>query len=283
MVAGLLLHLAHARNIYLEYGNTFGVLSGGDSKLPRWEHLLVPGLLVRATINSVMWGVGPVGAVAAIIAIVMGRRRTSAPIVALLIATGVWTFLALRYTTRPGGNHYHLLGAVLAAEAIACSVALLSEVRYRTVLRFAAACAIALAMHKSLSLRAWNRHNAFDEPAVAVAQALKRHSQRGDLIAVRSVALRYDPYWKTVSNFEDPRVFNLTKTRGWPIGREVSDPTVLAQTVRQGARFYVEPEPRSVMPSFDAWLAEHARLIETTTYGGKVYEFRPVKSGHPST
>jgi hypothetical protein len=270
MVVALGLHLVHARSIYLEYGNTFGVLSGGDSKLPRLEHLLVPGLILRAGINSVMWGTGIVGAVATLVAIALGPRR-AAPIVALLIANAAWTLLALRYTTRAGGNHYHLLGSILAAQAVAYALALSSKWRLRTHVRVLALCAIALAMERSVSIRLWNRINVWDQSAVAVAQALKRHSHPGDLIAVRSVLVQYDPYWKTVSNFEDPRVFNLTRTRGWPIGKEVSDPRVLDHAFREGARFYVEPEPRPFMPEFDAWLVEYARLLDTTDYGGKVY------------
>jgi hypothetical protein len=270
MVSALVLHMAHARTLYLEYGNTFGVLSGGDSKIPRLEHLLVPQLVARAAINSVMWGVGPVGMVAVIAAILL-KRRGSAPVIALLIAGAFWTLLALRYTSRQGGNHYHLLGAILAAQALAITLAGLSTWRFRKYVTVLALCAIALAMQKSVSLRAWNRHNVWDESAVAVAQALKPHVRPGDLIAVRSVAVQYDPYWKTISNFEDPRVFYQTRTRGWPIGKEVSDPAGLEQARRQGARFYVEPEPRAVMPPVDEWLRVHARLIETTSHGGKVY------------
>jgi 4-amino-4-deoxy-L-arabinose transferase-like glycosyltransferase len=271
MVAALVLHLGHARSIYLEYGNTFGVLSGGDSKIPRLEHLLVPSLLLRAAINSVMWGVGVPGAVAVVAAIVL-RRKNSAPIAALVVANAVWTLVALRYTSRAGGNHYHLLGAVLAAQAIAMTLASLAMPRVRTYARVLAVCALALAMERSLSIRAWTRHNVWDQSAVAVAKALQRHSQRGDLIVVRSVAVQYDTYWKTISNFEDPRVFNMTRTHGWPIGKEVTDPSTIDHAFRQGARFYVEPEERPAMPAFDAWLAGRARLVETTSYGGKVYE-----------
>jgi hypothetical protein len=273
MVAALVLHMAHARNIYLEYGNTFGVLSGGDSKLPKLEHLLVPDLVVRAAINSVMWGVGVVGAAAALAAIVL-RRKESAPIVALIVGNAVWTLIALRYTSRPGGNHYHLLGAVLAAQALAMALPAVANARWRSYVSVAAICAIALGLERSVSIRTWNRHNPWDEGAIAVAKALQRHARPGDLIVVRSVAVRYDTYWKTISNFEDPRIFNLTRTRGWPIGKESTDPHMVDQAKRQGARFYVEPETRPVMPEFDTWLAKHARLIETTDHGGKVYELR---------
>ena len=34
IVALVVAYLLHARTLYLDHGNTFGVLSGGDSKLP---------------------------------------------------------------------------------------------------------------------------------------------------------------------------------------------------------------------------------------------------------
>lgn len=270
MIAAFVLHLVHARSIYLEYGNTFGILSGGDSKIPRLEHLLVPGLLARAAINSIMWGVGPVGAVAVVIALVM--RRNTAPIVALLVANAIWTVVALRYTTKAGGNHYHLMGALLAAQAVAHTVASLAEARFKHWLNVLALAMIALAMERSFRIRAWNRNNVWDEPAVAVAKALRPHVNRDDLIVVRSVAVKYDPYWKTISNFEDPRVFAMTRTRGWPIGSEISEPSIVEHALRKGARYYVEQEARPSMPAFDAWLAQHATLVESTGYGGKVYD-----------
>jgi hypothetical protein len=199
-------------------------------------------------------------------------RKNTAPIVALLVANTIWTVFALRYTTKAGGNHYHLMGALLAAQAVAHAIASLSELRFRTWMNLLALALLAIAMERSLRIRAWNRNNVWDEPAVAAAKALGSHVKRDELVVVRSVAFKYDPYWKTISNYEDPRVFSLTRTRGWPIGSEISEPSILQHALARGARFYVEQETRPHMPSFDAWLAQHARLVETTGYGGKVYE-----------
>jgi hypothetical protein len=88
---------------------------------------------------------------------------------------------------------------------------------------------------------------------------------------VRSVNPRYDTYWKTIVNFEDPRVFYLTKTHGWPIPKDMTDPSKLDQALQQGARLYIEPEARPAMPEFDRWLSEHTTLFASTNLGGKVY------------
>ena len=50
--------LAYARTLYLDYGNTFGVLSGGDSKLPARRCSLAPATWIELARYSVVWGVG---------------------------------------------------------------------------------------------------------------------------------------------------------------------------------------------------------------------------------
>jgi Dolichyl-phosphate-mannose-protein mannosyltransferase len=269
MVGALVLHLAHARQLYLEYGNTFGVLSGGDSKLPKLEHLLIPQLYLKAALNSVLWGVGPIGAAATLTALI--RRRGAAPLLALLVAIVVWTLLTLRYTTFAGGNHYHVLGGVLAAQSVAHVYASLPVLRMRRWSEVLVLAALAVHMADSLRVRDMTRRHSWDEPQIAAARALSRHARPGDLIVARSAGVRYNTYWRTISNYEDPRVFYLSKTRGWPIGLEASDAIVVERAQRSGARYFVEPGRRDAMPSLDAWLSEHATLLETTEYGGKIY------------
>jgi hypothetical protein len=269
MVGVLAVHMIQARSVYVEYGNTFGVLSGGDSKFPRLEHLLVPRLYLKAAFNSIRWGVGAVGALAVVSAI--ARRSYSVAVVALLAGVGAWTLIALRYTTFPGGNHYHVLGAVLAAQATAHVLSTLPEVRWRSFAVTFAALVIAVQMANSFGARLVSREHPWDALPVALSAALTKHSRPGDLIVSRSFGVRYDHYWKTVSNFEDPRIFYLSRTRGWPIGFENSNPIELENARAQGARFYVELIERPPMPALDEWLSRHATLLETTTYGGRVF------------
>lgn len=269
MLAAFALHMVYARNVYLEYGNTFGVLSGDNQKLPRLDQLFAPGLYFNAAYRSMVWGIGPVGALALVVSLVRGKHR--APIVALLVGTAVWTLLAIRCTTSPGFNHYHLLGSVLAAYTVADASAALrrSWPRYSQALL---ACMLLAQLGDSMRTRARLRHSMYDESAIAAARALERHARPGTLIAARSINPRYDANWKTNTTFEDPRVFFLSKTRGWPIEKELADPARLIQARQEGARYYVELEARPAMPDFDAWLAKNATLVETTLYGGSVYD-----------
>jgi Dolichyl-phosphate-mannose-protein mannosyltransferase len=273
MVGLLALHLLHARSLFIDYGATFGVLSGGDTKVPKLQYLLAPSLLTSALSNAVMWGVGLIGCAAAVAVLVLDKKR--APIIALTAGVLVWTLVAFRYTSRPAGKHYHLLGAVLAAHAVAQLATLLPQ---RLAGSRKAGYALGLLglllcgqLANSIRVRQWLRQDVYNAPPAEVAAALKRHCRPGDLIVARSYEPEFDREWNTPTNYEDPRIFFLSGTRGWPLGSETDDPRRIEEGKRQGARFFVEPQEHGPTPATDTWLREHARLLETTTFGGKVY------------
>jgi 4-amino-4-deoxy-L-arabinose transferase-like glycosyltransferase len=269
MVAVLVAHLWHAHDLFETYGNTFGVLSGGDSKMPKLEHLLTPRLWLRAAKNALVWGAGPLGTLAFFVLAV--RRRFDALLVALVVAAAVWTLLALRYTSQTAGTHYHLLLCFAAARAVALALsdALASgRVRESTL---ALASGSALAVVLVLTLRQRAEHRGPYEPSILAAGALLGGRARpGELVVVASLEPAWDAYWRTPNNFQDPRVFYLSRTHGWALAADDLTTRTLERAAREGARYYVEPEPRAE-PAIDAWLSAHARLLERTSYGGRLF------------
>ena len=267
MLSALGLYLFHARSLYLEYGNTFGVLSGGDSKLPRLAHLLVPRLYVKAAVHAIRWGTGIPGAVAVIV--LLATRKNIALIAALLIGNTIWTILALRYTSQAAGNHYHVLAAVLAAHA----VAIVADSAQRSSLHVLAVSALgvvlALGLGLALEQRLQDRTGSGDPSVVAAGSALARLARPGDLVVVRSLEVRYDAFWRTQNNYQDPRVFYLSRTHGWSIAADDGDAQAVERASQLGARYYVEPVPRPTGP-LDLWLDEHSRLVATTNFGGRI-------------
>lgn len=269
MLALLGLHLAHAQQLYAESGNTFGVLSGGDSKLPRLTHLLTPGLYVQVTAQATLWGAGPAGALALLACLVL--RRNTALLLALLAGNVAWTLLALRYTSGAAGTLYHVLGAVLGAHAVATLADVLAERRHRW-----APIALGLVLAFWLAISARYRRNTltayWDEPSVAAGELLERFAKPRDLVVVRSVEPGYDDYWKTPNNFQDPRVFYRSNTRGFPLPLDDLDPRSISEPAGRGARFYVETIPPKHSQALADYLAANARLLGTTPFGGRVFE-----------
>ncbi len=269
MVAVFGAHLWHAHRLFETYGNSFGVLSGGDSKVPKLEHLLMPRLWFKAATNALVWGAGPIGTLAFLVLAV--RRRFDAALGALLLAAAIWTLLALRYTSQPAGTHYHLLLSVAAARAVAVA---LNDVLDSGVVRAPArglGAGSALAVVLVLTLRQRAEHRGPLAPSILAAGALlNERSRPGDLVVVASLEPAWDAYWRTQNNFQDPRIFYLSKTHGWALAADDFTTRTFERAAREGARYYVEPEPRTE-PAIDAWLAAHARLIERTAYGGRLF------------
>ena len=86
---------------------------------------------------------------------------------------------------------------------------------------------------------------------------------------VRSPHLAYDTFWQQAMNFHDPRIFYLSQTRGWTLGREEDDVHLLESWANKGAKYFADPviEPS---PALDAWLSTHAELVWAGSAGGRV-------------
>jgi hypothetical protein len=275
MVGLLVAFLLHARQLFVEYGNTFGILSGGDSKVPKLSFLLKPGIWYMALRTQVLWGLGVLGS-ASLVALVI-RRRIDVTVLALGAACLAWTAISFRYISNVswGGSHYTIVTAVLAATALAAALpeelgaTLSSRWAPGTVAVFAAAATFAL----------WVRHNDAQpnheaQQVKAVGALLREKTGPDDLIVVRSSRWGRDPYWGCGNNFEDPRVFYVSERHGWVLATDDNDSASIGKRVQEGAKYYVEPGPDFSAESHDAWLSEHADLVARTDLGGRIFRLR---------
>lgn len=274
-------HLLHARGLYLRYGNTFGVLSGGDSKLPTLHALLAPGTWLDLLRYAVLWGVGPAAVPAALF--LAWRRRLGAEEIALGVGAACLSVLALRYTSGPFGTHYHLphvvLGAWLVARAVnelerrgAADGARSSRVS-AAVLAVAALGAVVLQARAVRFLRAQP-----PERETVVGHMLARVTTPGALVVVRARAPRHEAEWHTVNNFEDPRVFYLAHARGWVLGNDEPGAAPLAALAARGARFYAHVRQMAPDAELAAWLEAHAVRVAQAPEG-EIYELRAGGAG----
>jgi 4-amino-4-deoxy-L-arabinose transferase-like glycosyltransferase len=265
-------HLLHARQLYLDYGNTFGVLSGGDNKLPYPGALVSPRLWFGVASFEVVWGIGVLGALAVIYRIV--SRTLGAEEVALAAAALVSLALAFRYASGPFGTHYHLphvvLGGWLVARAVADQAA--RRIARRWIRQAAFGCVmIAAVLMYARAVRAMTQLP--PAPETAVGALLGSVSPPGTLVAVRARAPSYDPEWKTINNFEDPRVFYVSRTKGWVLANDQPGAAPLAEVAAQGARYYAHVNQVDPDSELRAWLHDNAELISTSE-AGAVYSLR---------
>lgn len=272
VLAAVTAHLLHARQLYLEYGNTFGVLSGGDSKLPGVATLFSPQLWFGVASFEVVWGIGIFGALAAFYRVV--SRTLSAEELALAGAALCSSVLAFRYTSGPYGTHYHLphlvLGAWLVARAVGeLAAGIAAPPRWRQV-------AIGVVMSAAVlqySRAVLDMAQLPLTPETAVGRMLAAVAPPGSFVAVRARAPSYDVEWGTANNFEDPRVFYVSRTKGWVLANDQPGAKPLADVAAQGARYYAHVNQMNVDAELQAWLDAHAEAAFVAKEGA-VYRLR---------
>ena len=267
VVAIAIAYLAYARTLYLTYGNTFGVLSGGDSKLPAVAMLKDPETWIGLARYGVFWGVG---ALAVPAALYLAWRRALEPAHYALAAGAVLlVVLALRYTSGTFGTHYHLPHIVLGGWLVAAAAARLG--RTKITIAAVAVCSFALGLRGLHFLRALR-----PEPETTLGDQLAALAPPGTLVVVRARAEGFNTEWHTANNFQDPRVLYLSRTKGWVLPNELAGSAGVEDAARRGAQFYVHVHQKPLDPELAAWLAARATLVATSP-AGEIYALSRTK------
>ena len=284
MVAVFGLYLVHAHRLYTAYGNTFGLLVGEDSKTPRLRYLIMPQLYLKAAHFGVTWAVGLVAALALVVQAL--RRRLGAEHLALAVGNSAIVLVALRYTSDGAGIHYFAPASLLAASGMSNLASDLLRVKHPH-----AALAIVGALllgegYRSVKIRHFNANffggDASAASVLATGREVDRLTDPNDLIVVRSQHSAYDTFWQQPANYHDPRIFYLSRTRGWTLGREQKDVTFVADAVGRGARFFADPvvERSAVL---DRWLATHGELVWSHGSDARIWKLHAAPAAREGT
>lgn len=314
VLALLSVYLLHARELYQSSGNTFGVLSGGDSKLPSLDRLAELTSWRELARYAVLWGLTLPSllaiAILFVVAVLRLTRRArhaagavAAPafgpeVFALAFAALALDVLAFRYTSGPFGTHYHLPHAVLGATLVARAVAAIRPIAHAassivtappaaTSLTAIPTAHVPRAVTRLLLLGffALSAFAAYRSVQFLRALPAQRETELGlalshlappqARVAVRARAERWNPEWHTANNFEDPRVFYLSRTYGWVLPNDLLGAeavTRLDDLVRRGARFYVHVTQIEIDAELRAFLTARAQRVFASA-AGEIYAF----------
>lgn len=263
-------HLWYAHSLYLDYGNTFGVIAGGDTKFPGLKQLKVRFIYEQLTYVCVGWGVGLLGIFALVF--LAQRKKLGIVEIALTVANGLQLFVSLRYSShRFQGSHYHVFSVFAAAWFVAHAYTVwvdgLRPEYSRAVLLALSLLFVGRFGYYVRELRMEHAY-ALTDPVLALGHALKPHVHEGELVIVRSGDDAADSLWGTEDNYQDPRLMFVAHTRGWVLPHEELGKKAVSERIPRGARFYVETrEPKREDPELYAFLKESARTIHTSKAG----------------
>lgn len=261
--------LWHGTRIHAEYGNSFGVVSGGDSKFPALGDLLAKTHLFNLGRVSLEWGIGRVPLLLGLVLLV--RRRWQATEWALAAANVVVLFVSLRYAVLDyAGGHYHVFAMLFAAWLVAMAFAmaqqdLAARPGLLRVVGVGAALLLAAQYVDGVTKRRQEDRAQAESHVVALGRTLAQHTTPGMLVVVQSDDDAWDPEWQRRDNYQDPRLFYASGTRGWVLPHDGADPERLAEHTRKGAELYVVSG--ATPDTLGAWLGEHARVLHHDEHG----------------
>jgi hypothetical protein len=268
-VSAVSAHLLHGVQIHAVYGNSFGVVSGADSKFPALSDLISVEHLYNLTQVSLHWGVGFVPLALGVWTLLRGKW--TAVEWSLAIANVIALFVSLRYSILPwAGAQYHLyamfFGAMLVAQAAADLIHAVWHVpRVRPALYGAAAASLVVSYAYSVHVQRALEKVAVPAPIVEISKSLLPLVEAGDLVVMQSDEDAWDSHWNRSDNYQDPRGFYVTHTRGWVLPRDQARPEDLARFSARGARYYVVAgQPPTGLRD---WLDSHARVEHQDPWG----------------
>ncbi|MFC5947234.1 ArnT family glycosyltransferase [Pseudonocardia lutea] len=268
------LWLRHASSLYETYGNTFGVISGGDDKFGNLALWLGADFYLGNARSEVLFVYGVVGVPFALLgAVWLGRHRRGAPAAPFLLAGAValvvYYFAVGRYSGSDLGIQYHVYSLPYAAVAMGIGVV----AAHRLLRGRAGARAIAaLGVLAVLALGAQSLNvfrQSFDPDAGALgtcATQLAEVSAPGDLVVVGTDSTTTMD--GVANNYQEPVILYRADRYGWVLAADQYDPARLAGMRDQGARWFVNPVPAQLTAPLAGWLRDNADQVRTTAFDG---------------
>ena len=245
----------HARGLYLRHGNTFGVLSGGDSKFGGLQYWLDPAFYQSLLALESRWLLGWLGWVPAALGLrgALGSRRD---VLAFGIVT-IWIYylIVARYAGETWGVHYHIYAAPFYAAAMGRGLSWLLDRRPwgppLAALSVASFLLVAGTIYRGLL-------QAEDRSVAACGEEVGRIVPSDALLLVSSSDASRER--GVPNNYQNPVIFFYARRRGFSLASDWHTPSQVEAFRRRGARFLVITEQELERP-LSSYLAKQARQV----------------------
>jgi hypothetical protein len=236
LTPGLLWYL-HARNLYLEYGNTFGLLSGGDSKFGNLDYWLSPHFYLSIAKLETKWIFAWAGLIFFLAGLILSLKERRNPLLLYGIATiGIYYMIVARYAQEGWGIQYHIYAVPFAALGFAIGLDWLLDHPKRVPGNTTALLLSALTLLGSAYLYQ-QMLRVTDSRLVGCAESVKQLVPEN----ARIIASATSP---TVingisNNYEEPMIFFYSHRYGWSLPADWHTPQKVEQFHQAGAAYFV--------------------------------------------
>lgn len=237
-----LLWYLHARNLYLEYGNTFGLLSGGDSKFNNLVYWTSPFFYYSiARIDLIL--ILSVGAVVPFLAGLMVCWRQRRPLIVLagLATIGLYYMIIPRYTSL--ADYYHIYAVPFFALSIGLGMVWLFQhikIKDRASLRSGRALIGYLSLIVFLLFAAQQHLDSLEveaQPLRECAQHVASLTTDDKLIIISTISPAVER--GVANNYEEPDIFFYSHRYGWSLAADQHDPQLVEQYRQDGAEYLI--------------------------------------------
>ena len=261
------LWLWHGRQLYLTYGNTFGVISGGDDKFGNLGYWLSPMFYLGTGWIEFVWVFGVFAALPAVVGAVRAAKdRGPAVLLGGVVAIVVYYFAIARYSESGAGTQYHVFSAPYAAMFAGLGldrmVRLLRGWRPPVLRSLAMGAAVVLMSTVSAGIFVSSMRDHSGVFGVCGAQ-LRSLSAPTDLAVISSTSPSVDG--GVANNWQEPEIFYYADRRGWSLASDQHVPAFLEADRRAGAAYFVVYDA-SLVPAgspLAGWLATRATQVRS--------------------
>ncbi|WP_445185047.1 ArnT family glycosyltransferase [Pseudonocardia sp. Cha107L01] len=273
--------LWHGAALHAEFGNTFGVISGGDNKFGSLKYWISPRFYLGTAKLEMIW-VYAVGALPlAIIGIIVAvRRRGPWLVLSGFLAIAVYFLVVARPAESTFGLQYHVFAIPYAALAVGLGADwLVGLQKMRTagpvrLARAAAALLAALTVVGTAHIYA-DEFRDYGAQTIACGNAIRETVPPDDLVIVTSSeprSIEGEP-----NNYQDPTLFFHGNRRGWSLPTDQEDPSSVEGYRQSGARWLIIGSRAQVLssPRFEAYVAGFPQRGPGGDAECGIYDLRP--------
>ncbi|MCB9453022.1 MAG: glycosyltransferase family 39 protein [Anaerolineaceae bacterium] len=246
LLPGVIWYL-HARDLYLDYGNTFGVISGGDSKFDNLRYWLSPEFYL-SILEIDLVGVFAIGGVFpfAIGVVVARLNRKYRVILYGAVSILIYYLIIPRYISF--ANYYHIFALPYAALGIGLGLDWLFEpirygpsygpalqkiLRHKFILSSVFVLLIAL-----ITLRAYIRYLIpSQDPLWQCSQVVAQTVPESALVIISSTTVSENN--GVPNNYQKPQIFFYSHRYGWSLAADQHTPEQIAEYHELGGQYFV--------------------------------------------
>lgn len=261
----------HARSLFLTYGNTFGLFSGGDNKFGSLADWTSPRVYLSLFQLESAWVFAFGGVLLALFGFKRAWKECRFPLLSGWVVLLIYYLMLSRYTQQPWGLQYHIYALPFAALLVALGV---EELRKSSRWKQAILASCTLATLGFAGNIYAQMLQTPEDPRKACADFVRNTLPPNAKVIISSSSEAID--FGVINNYQDPYLFYNSRRYGWSLPVDRLHTKYLLPMVRQGAHYIIFPHPEflSRSTSLQKYLKKHTPIRVPNHVNCLIYKFK---------